>query len=224
MEPIIYRWHEISRGKRVFWGICVALMLVVAISLIVYGRGLSSAEAVAADRKRGEAATRRKEEDEYKKEADERSARASVLDSERRSFSSYAEGLVSIPALRSMPGRGYIKGKVVLLDLKEKVIDSINSDLRNDMRATTEAETGTVVWLDWREELVGNYSSGGGGYVYTCRLTVIDLSIPAKVAVRSFRGSDPPSYVTSQFYGQDHYGDKPSEKIISYLESLPKRY
>jgi len=70
--------------------------------------------------------------------------------------------------------------------------------------------------------MTGTYTTGGGAYYYTCQVTVIDRSIPAKVSSRSFRGSAPPTTTTSSYYGQNHYGSRPDDEIIAYLKSLAR--
>src|SRR5262249_1488194 len=80
------------------------------------------------------------------------------------------------PATRGAPNKSaYLKGKVVPVNLKSKDVDWLYYDLPDDLRPASPAEVGTVVWLDWGEVKVGQYGTGGGGaFVQTCKVTVID--------------------------------------------------
>lgn len=217
-----YRWNEITSGKKVFWAISTFLVLFISVALVIHGRGVLQAEmASQAETSRREAEDRRRAEESRMAEA----RRAS----ERQSFSNFVGNFYSIPNLRSsISGQGYIKGKVVVLDRKNRMIDLINDSLPSELRASTPDEVGTVVWLDWEEEFRFHYDYGGGiygnAYRYNCKATIIDRSIPAKVGARSFIGSEPPrQHVISTYYGESHYGSKPFDEILNYLESLPRR-
>lgn len=226
MDPNIegqYRWDEITPARKIFWGVSLAIMFIVAITVVIYGRGVQH------ERTDFESVRARERENDNRrnanvaKEQSDRQAKVAAEKSDQKAFEQFATGLYSIPGLRGGGGRAYLNGKVVVLDKKEKSIDSINSSLPDEMRATRADDIGTVVWLDWGEHMTGTYTTGGGAYYYTCQVTVIDRSIPAKVGTRSFRGSAPPSTTTSSYYGQNHYGSRPDDEIIQYLKGLPRR-
>jgi len=138
-------------------------------------------------------------------------------------FDEYALSLSFIPGLQATDDNPYIKGKVVVIDFEAKRLDPINDSLSADLRATNKAELGTVVWLQCDDQVVGRYSSGGSALVVVCNLTIIDVSKKAKVGFMTIRGPQPPSYVRSRTSGQSHSGGKPTEEIVRYLASLPRR-
>ena len=225
MLPPSFRTEEIGKGRIAVWVICLSLVLVIDVGFLISKRR----EGIQLSAARAES-----ERLEEKKVADNKAAAAaaaarraaeakSAADSTR--LSELATKLASIPGLRSAAGgRGYLKGKVLIIDKKEKGIDPLNSSLPETLRATSPEEVKTVVWLNWNENLVGHYEGGGSAYVYTCQMTIIDNTIPAIVAVKKMRGSEPPEYITVYSYGNlpsygNGHGDKPD--IIGYLRKLP---
>src|SRR5262249_8471941 len=113
------------------------------------------------------------------------------------------------------------KGKVLPVSVTDKKVDWFYYDVPQDMRATTPEEVGTVVQLFWGEDKVGEYHPGGGGaYVRTCRVVVIDHEKRLAVGEASFRGGDPPR---SSRNGVSQHGSYPTESMVSFLKSLPKR-
>jgi hypothetical protein len=115
----------------------------------------------------------------------------------------------------------YVKGKVIPVNLKSKDVDWLYYDLPDNLRPTSPGEVGTVVWLDWGEVKVGQYGSGGGGaFVQTCKVTVIDKARRAIVGETVVRGSDPPR---SSRRGSSASGSKPTTEVVQYLNRLPRK-
>jgi hypothetical protein len=113
--------------------------------------------------------------------------------------------------------RGYVKGKVIPVDLKNNKIDWFYYDLR----ANQPEEVGTVVWLEWGEKKVGQYgASGGGAFVRTCNVTIIDHAQRLIVGRHYAEGGPPP---TTSRRGASQYGSYPTENIVNYLRGLPRR-
>lgn len=227
MADTIYRYEEISTGKKVFWIVSIVLILGVSISLIIYGRGIQTA---AANKLAEENTERRNAEEKAKAEQIAKAEESRQLEAKRlsgvRTLKELANKYYTLPGLVPYSGDEYIKGKVLVLDRTAESIADLNSSLPSDLRAATVAEVGTIVWLDWGQELAvyyGDYFSLDKGYRYTCQVTVIDRSLPAKVGSQHFLGSDPPSQVYASKYGRDYYGSKPTSEIIAYLKSLPRR-
>jgi len=137
-----------------------------------------------------------------------------------QSFNTQAKQLLSFSDLKSAKGEPYLSGKVVILDKKNGTVDPMFRSLKSDLRANTIDEVKTIIWLEWGEELVGRYTSGGGAYVYNCAVTVIDRQSATLLETRHFRGSQPPS--SKQGYGSA-YGSKPDDDIVAYIESLPRK-
>lgn len=209
-----YRWDEISAGRKAFWIVSLAIMFLIAIGVVVHGR-------VVLGEKGNLETVRSRERENTNRTAANRNAVAAKEKSDKQAFDLTVSNLYSIPGLRGAGGR--VNGKMVVLDKKEKRIDSVNSQLPTNLRATTLDELGTVVWLEWAEHQTGTYTTGGAAYYYTCQVTVIDRSIPARIATRSFRGGPAPTTTTSSYYGQNHYGSRPDDEIVQYLKSLAGR-
>jgi hypothetical protein len=132
------------------------------------------------------------------------------------------------PVVPNPPGAGqpanqgaYIKGKVIPVDVKSKSVDWLFYDLPPKLQPAAPAEVGTVVWLEWDQRQVGQYGTGGGGaYVQTCRVTVIDKAERRVLSQTVFEGGPPPR--TSR-RGSSASGPKPTDRVIQYLQSLPTR-
>ena len=124
-------------------------------------------------------------------------------------------------AAEDLPGEAYIRGKVIPVDLRKNEIDFVfYYELPKTMRAASPEEVQTVVARDCTTSQVGTYTRGGGAHRWTCKLQVIDLTVPRVVAVETFVGSDPPR--TKSGSGKA-YGSKPTQETIDYLISLPLR-
>lgn len=225
MSDAVYRYEEIGIGKKVFWIITTALILIVSISLIMHGRGIYAAKANRLTEQRN--AEEKVKAEQKAREEENRKLEAKRV-SDARTLKELASLYYTIPGLKYYDRGEYITGKVLVLDRKARSIDSINSSLPSELRATTVNDVGTIVWLDWDQELRGSYTNSrtgvtmGDGYRYTCELSIIDKSIPARVGSKTFLGSEPPKGVFSSA-ARDHYGSKPNAEIITYLKNLPRR-
>src|SRR5947207_564481 len=135
-----YRWDEITTGRKIFWGVSLAVIFLIAIGVVVHGRGLLE-EKTAVESVR----TREKENDNRKTENN--MATAAREKSDKASFDLTVSTLYSLPGLRASGGR--VNGKMIVLDKKEKKVDSVNSQLPPDLKANRTDELGTVVWLEW---------------------------------------------------------------------------
>jgi hypothetical protein len=109
--------------------------------------------------------------------------------------------------------------KLVVVDVKDKDLDSLHDDLPNDLRAATPEEATTVVWLQWDKREVGTYSSGGKAYQWFCDVTVIDLKSKGRIAGQNFAGERPPQRFVGR-RGESRTGDKPTEAVLNYLKGL----
>jgi hypothetical protein len=115
-----------------------------------------------------------------------------------------------------------IKGKVVVVDRKARLLDDLHWDLSGSVRADTPDEVGTVVWLDWGSEAIGSYNTGRVATIVTCTVSVIDHASHTVLARKVFKGDEPPYHV-SRPKGETGpiAGPKPTGSIVTYLESLP---
>ena len=156
-------------------------------------------------------------------------------------FSSHLSEYVSIGGLtEDNEGQPYVTGKVVLVDiqpdakisvvkqfkkeLKKTTWEEINRrefyELSPDLRATTPEEVGTIIWIKWDLVVEGFYSSPPRSACrITCEITVIDKDKATIVGKTVIRGTSPPSAVKTLHSG---YGNRPTKKIVDYIESLPR--
>jgi hypothetical protein len=116
----------------------------------------------------------------------------------------------------------YLRGKVIVVNTGDKEVDcDVFFELPSELRAATPEEVGTIVRLKWGTKMVGMYVSGrgseGAADAQTCEVTVIDKSIPAIVAWRSFQGDDPPMHFTGA-----RTGPKPVKAVVDFITSLPR--
>jgi hypothetical protein len=115
----------------------------------------------------------------------------------------------------------YIRGKVITVDIGKNKIDQIYFNLPKDMVAKNPEEVGTIVWLKWEDVRVGTYSpSGDAAYEITCEVTIIDKTEAIIVDKKSFTGTSPPPTMLREGPG---YGSKPTDEVVNYLKSLPRR-
>jgi hypothetical protein len=120
------------------------------------------------------------------------------------------------------PASPYVKGKVIPVEFKDgaKDIDWIYWDMPKDLRADNPDEVGTVVWLEWSDKQVGEYTDNSKALVWLCKVSVIDLGAKTLVGQRDFQGSDPPQ---SDSGSGDVHGSKPTKEIVDYLKNLPRQ-
>lgn len=110
-----------------------------------------------------------------------------------------------------------VKGKAVVVDKEEKKIDAdLFLSLPDDLAAKNPDETAVVVLVQRGESKVGRYTNGGGAYIYTCEVTVVDLATHALIAEKGFRGGPPPEEIRTG----DGYGSRPDDDVIKYLTGL----
>ena len=141
-------------------------------------------------------------------------------------------------ALKRSPSP-YIIGRIVLHE--EIVSDKLKSwlykkgHLRNeeeniikDIRALKPREIGTIVILEHDSQYVGDYISSsekvGEGYVYVCRLTIIDRTIPAMIYQKTFSGDLPP-FLTIKSDPLDKFemGSSPRADALNFIAGLPRK-
>jgi hypothetical protein len=152
-------------------------------------------------------------------------ARYLLRESELGPFNEHVQEYLSAanPPAGGQPNNqaAYIKGKVIPVNVKSKDVDWLYYDLPPSLKPKTPAEVGTVVWLEWDERQVGQYGSGGGGaFVQTCRVTVIDKAERRVLSQVVVEGGQPPR--TSR-RGSSASGSKPTEQVVNYLKTLPTR-
>jgi hypothetical protein len=137
----------------------------------------------------------------------------------------FGDRLAKYPAPNAPPPStaGWAPGRLLVLDASnsQRVVDLVHVRLPPARRADTPADVGTVVYLYWQRQAVGEYPSGGTAYVHTCDLAAVDLSGPRITAHRIFRGGPPPE--TVRMGSGDHEGPRPEQEVVEYLTALPSR-
>ncbi len=109
---------------------------------------------------------------------------------------------------------GPIQKKMIVIDLREKDIDSAYWDLPDELRATTPDEVGTVVWLEW-DKIQRMIYGTKPGYQHHVKVTVIDLSKKTAVANACFIGTMPPGSISSR--DSEGNGSKPNGDVVRCL-------
>jgi hypothetical protein len=145
-----------------------------------------------------------------------------IRQSQLSAFTQRINEYTAQPAGVAPPELGaYVVGKIIPVDMRDsKKIDWLYYDLPGELQPSTPEEVGTIVWLFWGEQQVGKYTTGGGAYVRTCRVTVIDRIKNVRVTEMTFQGGQPPQTIRGSGNG---YGDYPTEQIVNWLKSLPRR-
>lgn len=135
------------------------------------------------------------------------------------------------PSRASITKNPYITGKVFVLsrdDSKDKYTDESPYDLRSaNLLAKSPEDLGTIILLNYRKVFVGNYYTDSGktvpGYTWRCEMTVIDNTIPAVIARRTFKGPPLEREVMINQYAYEITGDRPDSDVYEYLAGLPVR-
>jgi hypothetical protein len=99
-------------------------------------------------------------------------------------------------------------------------IDSLIMSLPPQLRPGSPEEVGTILWLEWRNEVVGRYTDGIDAIQITCTVTLIDKSKSLIIAHNEFKGGEPPQQRKS---GQPNVGSEPIGPIVHWLTTLPER-
>jgi hypothetical protein len=144
-------------------------------------------------------------------------AQAEQEAADKARFGEVVKTLRNIPGLRNAAGRGYIRGKMVLIDKDEGGVDAISNVISNDRMTRRASEIGTVVWIKHgkvpatRPLIYG--ASQEQTYYYTYTVTVIDMTTKTIVASRFFKSDEPDANPD----GSGRY------EIAYYLLDLPRR-
>lgn len=118
-------------------------------------------------------------------------------------------------------GAGHIRGRLVPIDVDENEIDSgVYDELTAALQARDPEEVETVVLIDYREEVVGEYGDGAKAKQSFAALTIVDMK-----EKRQFAGEVPgPQPPQKKIGGGDKSGgDVRGYDIAGYLEGLPRR-
>jgi len=117
---------------------------------------------------------------------------------------------------------GYVRGKIVTVEIDSRRVDSLFLHLPEELRAVRPEEVETIVWLKWHQQEIATYTDGSRAFKHICDVTVIDRSRGVIVAQKTIWGESP---IVSKYSGgaQDFYGARPTQKILDYLIDLPRQ-
>jgi hypothetical protein len=110
------------------------------------------------------------------------------------------------------------RGGVVPIDTKEKRVDRLYFELPKNLRAASPDAVATVVWLEWREEQVGQYAEGVPSCIERCDVTVIDKAQGVVIGKKQFKGGDPSATIKKNL--SKGVGPRPYKEIVDYVASL----
>jgi hypothetical protein len=114
---------------------------------------------------------------------------------------------------------GPVQKKMIVIDMREKDVDSLYWDLPEELRAATPDEVGTVVWMEW-DKIQRMIYGTKPGWQHHVKVTVIDMSRKTVVAHGCFIGSMPPSSISSR--SSEGNGSKPTDEVVRFLATLPR--
>lgn len=116
----------------------------------------------------------------------------------------------------------YTRGKIIPVDAKKDRIDAaVMLSLPDDLRPSDPDEVGTIAWEECDTYAVGSYGGKGTAYEWQCKVTVVDSKDKLATAQsNTIHGSSPPS--TSK-NGSSQTGSRPTQAIVDYLKSLPRK-
>jgi hypothetical protein len=137
------------------------------------------------------------------------------------------------------PGSAYVRGRVLpvlhtwnttnVRGRYPAVDAALYWKLPDDLRARSPDEVGTVLWLDWTEEMRTAPVPGNplmvkvATIIETCKVTLIDVRANRRLATTSFRGKDPDRLGPGEEPVDRLKPGPPYKAIVPYLEGLPKK-
>ena len=112
----------------------------------------------------------------------------------------------------------YRTGKVVIVNLTDSMLDPLQTQLPDAIRAERKGEVETVVWVDCH--IMASWRRARSN----CLVSVIDLAQAEKIAVATFEGSkvnkEPPRHGEFQDYGMEILL-RDEAAILEFITSLP---
>ena len=115
-------------------------------------------------------------------------------------------------------GEPKFSGRVVPVDRAERAIaKDVYNELPAELQARTPDEVSTVVLLDYREDVVGEYSDGAKAKQSFATLTIVDLKRKRQYTAE-VPGPEPPPKKTGG--GDKSSGGVPSYDIANYIAGL----
>jgi hypothetical protein len=137
--------------------------------------------------------------------------------------------LSEAPTQRDTSEGAYIRGKVIVLDVKAGAMDPVQNRLPDEIRAYGEGEVGTVILLDWDFKSVegGDWGKVTSHYS-TCKLTIIDRQRNVIVGEKQAEGASSP---VSTGAGRGAFrapagtmtARRANDAVVGLIKSLPRR-
>jgi hypothetical protein len=138
------------------------------------------------------------------------------------------EKFLYVPPASDTSEGPYITGKVVLIDRKTRTIDEVQKRLPDEIRAYSEGEVGTVIWLEWDFKANEGPWGGATSHYSVCKVTVIDrqrnlivgesevMGASSAVATGAGRGPfrAPAGTMTAR---------RANSAVLNYVKGLPRR-
>ena len=132
------------------------------------------------------------------------------------------------PSRTETADRPYISGKAVIVDANRREVHRIHQRLRDDIRARSADEVGTVVLVEWDFVPVqGGQYGGTSGHYGTAKVTIIDRARDAVIGEHKVMG--PTSPVTSGRGGRYAApagmmtATEPWNETVGFINGLPRR-
>jgi hypothetical protein len=117
----------------------------------------------------------------------------------------------------------YITNKVIAMDGSNGKLDSVYYELPGDLKANTAEEVGTIVRFKWHSENKGRYGSRGYAFKMSCDIALIDCATHKVIGRHHIEGDDPPTSIMTRQNSSLGWSEKPVERIVAYLLTLPRR-
>ncbi|MCG3174658.1 MAG: hypothetical protein GMKNLPBB_02918 [Myxococcota bacterium] len=114
----------------------------------------------------------------------------------------------------------YVTQKILAIDPSGN-ISPLHLKIPKGLRATKADEVGTVLIVEYTEDIVGHYQGGGKALVNVCTVNIVDVNARRKLATRVFRGTAPPS--AKPWSGSDASGSSPNRDVLKFIRKLPRR-
>lgn len=136
-------------------------------------------------------------------------------------FQSSLEVYLAAAPGEQLPTEQPPKPGMIAVNIDTKSLDHFYFDLPEDLRAASPADVKTVLFLRWERLQTHKYSSGRPGYTQICQLDVVDLETKKLLKSMDFKGSPPPSSISSrQSSGQ---GSSPADQVVLFLQQNTPR-
>ena len=111
-----------------------------------------------------------------------------------------------------------LRTKILPIDMDNKTIDDIYTDLPDFLRPDSLSEVKSLVQIWRKSKQVGRYKDNRKAMKNYCIIKIIDLETKTQVYEGVVNGSDPPNKKRG---GSDAYGSSPNKYVIRFLRQVP---